>query len=123
MSTPSPFSQWLKQKQFWLLFATSLVGYGLARVWFPLRPYYNQVPLADIRTFTPSLEHGLAYALWLGGLYGLYGLAYRLMRRRTRPFPLWLILLTTLLLALPLIQTYPINANDIYRYVIRGRIS
>ncbi len=98
------------------------MGYGLAWVWFPLRPYFNQLPLADIRTFTPSLLHGLAYAVWLGALYGLYWLAYQTVRRRGRPFPLPLILITTLLLALPLIQTYPINANDIYRYVIRGRI-
>jgi hypothetical protein len=121
--SPSRFSHWIRQKQIWLIFAASLVGYGLAWVWFPLRPYLNQLPLSDIRTFTPSLLHGVAYAVWLSLLYGLYGLAYRLMRREERPFPLPLIIITTLILALPLIQTYPINANDIYRYVIRGRIS
>ena len=84
---------------------------------------YGHLPLSDIRTFTPSLLHGLAYAVWLGVLYGLYWLAYRVVGQGERPFPLWLILITTLLLALPLIQTYPINANDIYRYVIRGRIN
>ncbi|MCB9445233.1 MAG: polyprenol phosphomannose-dependent alpha 1,6 mannosyltransferase MptB [Ardenticatenaceae bacterium] len=127
----SQFSRWIKQNGIWLIFVASLLGYGLAWVWFPLRPYFNHIPLADIRTFTPSMGYGLAYVGWLVGLYGLYWLAYQLMRRwerldvslPTRPFPLWLILITTLLLALPLIQTYPINANDIYRYVIRGRIS
>lgn len=119
----SRFFQLIKQKQIGLIFVTSLVGYGLAWIWFPLRPYFDHLPLADIRTFTPSLWHGLAYAVWFSGLYGLYWLAYRWLRQRARPFPLYLIIITTLLLALPLIQTYSINANDIYRYVIRGRIS
>ncbi len=119
----SRFLPWLKQNRFWLIFGASLAGYGLAWFWFPLRPYYNHLPLSDIRTFTPSLLHGVAYAVWLSALYGLYLLAYRLVRQWERPFPLPLILITTLLLALPLIQTYPINANDIYRYVIRGRIN
>jgi hypothetical protein len=118
----SRFFHWIKQNQLWLIFLASLVGYGLAWVWFPLRPYYNHLPLSDIRTFTPSLLHGLAYGVWLSVLYGLYWLAYRTVRQRERPFPLPLILITTLLLALPLLQTYSINANDIYRYVIRGRI-
>lgn len=118
-----PFSQWMKEKRFWLIFAALWVGYGAAAVWFPLPPYTDHLPLADIRTFTPTLLHGLAYALWLIGLYGFYWLAYRWLRQGTRPFTLWPILITTLFLALPLIQAYPINANDIYRYVIRGRIS
>ena len=122
MLSLSRFFSWIQQKKIGLIFVVSLVGYCLAWVWFPLRPNFNQLPLADIRTFTPSLLYGLAYAVWLSGLYGLYGLAYRLLKQRARPFPLWLILFTTLLLALPLLQTYPINANDIYRYVIRGRI-
>lgn len=116
------FLPWIKRNRFGLIFAASLAGYGLARFWFPLRPYFNHLPLADIRTITPSLASGLAYGVWLGVLYGLYWLVYRLAGQEERPFPLWLILITTLLLALPLIQTYPINANDIYRYVIRGRI-
>jgi hypothetical protein len=30
---------------------------------------------------------------------------------------------TAVLFAIPLLQTYPINANDLFRYVIRGRVS
>ncbi len=111
------------RKPLWLVVVLSLASYWLARFWFPLRPFFNQIPLADIRTFTPSLLHGLAYAVWLCLLYGLYWLAYRQTKLAASPLPLWLIVGTAVLFAIPLLQTYPINANDIYRYVIRGRIS
>ncbi len=123
MHSPGRWKRFLSKQQrpFWLLFVVSLAGYWLARFWFPLRPYFDQVPLSDIRTFAPSLLYGLAYAVWLSVLYGLYWLAYRTVRRAA--ISLWLILGTAVLLAIPLLQTYPINANDVYRYVIRGRIS
>lgn len=139
------------------LFILSFLGYLLLLRFFPLIPRYNQTPLADVRTFTPSLGAGLAYGGLLLLLYGLYGLAYQTVqtgqsdnqndhakaqRRKDKPFffaPLRLgakffntrqksvslpfILLTTTLFALPLLFTYPINANDVYRYFIRGRIT
>ncbi|MCP4425472.1 MAG: hypothetical protein GY803_13345 [Chloroflexi bacterium] len=114
-------SQFVSQRSLWLAAGLSLVGYWLARFWFPLRPFFNRVPLSDIRTFAPSLLLGLAYAVWLGALYWLYWLAYRFVRQR--PVSLGLIVGTAVLFAIPLLQTYPINANDAYRYVIRGRIS
>ncbi len=111
----------IAQRPFWLAAGLSLAGYWLARFWFPLRPFFNHLPLADIRAFTPSLGLGLAYAVWLIVLYALYWLAYRAVRQAGASFGL--IVTTAVLLAIPLLQTYPINANDIYRYVIRGRIT
>lgn len=117
-----PFAQ-LARVPLWLLFALSLTGYVLVALWFPLFPRYNQAPLADVRTFTPSLAAGLAYALLLCVLYALYAVACRRVRQANAPPRLALILAGTLLLGLPLLLTYPINANDLYRYVIRGRIT
>jgi hypothetical protein len=94
------------------------IGYGLTAVYFPLTPHFNRLPLPDIRTFTPSLGQGLLYALGFIFLYWLYGQALG-----HRPPRLLLILGTTILLALPLLLTFPFNATDIYRYVIRGRVS
>ncbi|MCA9995764.1 MAG: polyprenol phosphomannose-dependent alpha 1,6 mannosyltransferase MptB, partial [Anaerolineales bacterium] len=131
------------------LFFLTLLGYLLLLRLFPLIPRYNQTPLADVRTFTPSLGAGLAYGLLLLALYGLYGLAYQRLqtsqkdhakaqRRKDKlvlfaPLRLCVkffnsaslpfILLTTAVFALPLLFTYPINANDVYRYFIRGRIT
>lgn len=140
------------------LFILSFPGYLLLLRLFPLIPRYNHTPLADIRTFTPSLGAGLGYGLLLVLLYGLYGLAYQGLRTIDQPdnkndhakaqrrkekwfvFAPWrlslkffniqqksvslpFILLTTAVFALPLLFTYPINANDVYRYFIRGRIT
>ncbi|MCB8923428.1 MAG: polyprenol phosphomannose-dependent alpha 1,6 mannosyltransferase MptB [Ardenticatenaceae bacterium] len=103
----------------WALILLMALGYGLMAVWFPLHPHVNQVPLADIRTFTPSLAAGGAYALLLLALFGLYALA----ARRAANLSLTQLLLITLLFSLPLLFTYPINATDIYRYFLRGRVS
>ena len=101
----------------------SLAGYLLFWLWFPLRPFFNIVPLQDVRSFAPSLLGGLGYGLLLLTLFGLYWLAFRAVEMgRTLP-SLGVLLGTAVLFAIPLLQTYPINANDLYRYVIRGRIS
>ena len=106
-----------------ILALASLIGYAIFWLWFPLRPYFNAVPLQDVRTFAPSLLSGLGYGLLLLALFGLYWLAFRVVQaRRTAP-SLVVLLGTAVLFAIPLLQTYPINANDLYRYVIRGRIS
>lgn len=105
------------------LAAASLVGYLLFWWWFPLRPYFNHVPLQDARSLAPSLLGAAGYALLLLALFGLYWLAFREVQAgRTAP-SLMFLLGTVILLAIPLLQTYPINANDLYRYVIRGRVS
>ena len=100
--------------------ALSLAGYGALCWWMPLVPHYGRLPLLDVRAFSPSLGAGLLYGLLLVALFALYGLAYQKVREGERPFPLPLLLLTTALFILPLLFTYPINANDIYRYAIRG---
>jgi alpha-1,6-mannosyltransferase len=107
----------------WVVFLVSLSGYFLVRRWFPLPLFFNQSPLADIRRFTPSLWGGFLYAIWLCVLFALYGFAYRQVRSMDRPPDIGVILLGSLLFGLPLLQTFPINATDVYRYVIRGRIS
>ena len=106
-----------------LLALTSLVGYGLFWLWFPLRPFFNTLPLQDVRGFAPSLWGGLGYGLLLLTLFGLYWLAFRAVQLGRALPSLGFLLGTAVLFAIPLLQTYPINANDLYRYVIRGRIS
>ena len=103
----------------WALILFMALGYGLMALWFPLYPNFNHVPQADIRTFTPSLAAGGAYALLLLVLFGLYGLA----SRYAKELSLTKLLLITLLFSLPLLFTYPINATDVYRYFLRGRVS
>ncbi|WP_420628381.1 polyprenol phosphomannose-dependent alpha 1,6 mannosyltransferase MptB [Candidatus Leptofilum sp.] len=106
----------------WLA-AASLAGYLLFWWWFPLRPYFNTVPLQDVRSFALSLWAGLGYGLLLLALFGLYWLAFRAVQSEQSKPSLLFLLGTAVLFAIPLLQTYPINANDLYRYVIRGRVS
>lgn len=106
-----------------LIVLLSLLGYGLLSQWFPLSPFYQQLPLADIRTFTPSLWAGAAYGVWLLTLYGLYALAYRRLSTRPSPLSFAPLAATAVLFSLPLLFTYPFNATDIYRYWLRGRVS
>lgn len=118
--------RWFQTAERWPLWGTaiiSLAGYWLVRYWFPLRPYYDQLPQADIRFFTPTLFSGLAYAAWLCLLFGLVWLAYRRVLAETRPISLRMLMGTAFLLAFPLLLTYPINATDVYRYIVRGRIN
>lgn len=105
----------------WVPVSLMASGYGLMALWFPLSPAYQQLPLLDIRTFAPTLPQGAAYGLLLLLLHGLYWLAYRQVGKR--PLPLLHLLLTTLLLSLPLLITFPINSTDLYWYVMRGRIT
>ncbi|MCB8978127.1 MAG: polyprenol phosphomannose-dependent alpha 1,6 mannosyltransferase MptB [Ardenticatenaceae bacterium] len=101
----------------------SLLGYLVFWGWFPLRPYFNTLPLQDVRSFAPSLLAGLSYGLLLVVLFGLYWLAFRLVEQGRAVPSLIFLLGTAVLFAIPLLQTYPINANDLFRYVIRGRIT
>jgi hypothetical protein len=63
-------------------------------------------------------------------MFLVYWLAFQAVRGEKRPFrpdsvqtvSLPLILITTSLFAILLWQTFPFNATDVYRYVIRGRI-
>lgn len=111
------------QNKLTLVAAASLVGYLIFWWWFPLRPYHNTLPLQDVRSLAPSLLAGLGYGLLLLSLFGLYGLAFRLVERGRVVPSLVFLLGTAVLFAIPLLQTYPINANDLFRYVIRGRLT
>lgn len=104
-----------------VLAAVSLAGYLLFPLFFPLLGQYDHAPLRDIRFFAPSAWGGLAYgALFLA----LCAFAILACRRAARDgTTLVLILVTTLVLCLPLLLTYPINATDIFRYFIRGRVT
>jgi hypothetical protein len=53
----------------------------------------------------------------------LYWIAYRLVARREKGLSLPAILGVAALFCIPLILAFPINATDVYRYFIRGRIS
>ncbi len=107
---------------FGLLTVLMLAIYWLVRTWFPLAPYYRRIPLSDVRSFTPSLAEGMVYGLLLLVLHGLYMLAYRWLHQGIRPRP-WLILGIAVLFGLPLLQTYPVNATDIFRYWLHGRVT
>lgn len=108
----------------WAIFLLSALGYGILVIWFPLRPNVGRAPPGDIRTFAPTLFGGLLYALLLIGLFGLLVAAFRRAERGklgARPLPV--ILAGSLVLALPLLWAYPVNATDVFRYVIRGRVA
>lgn len=101
----------------------SLAGYVWMAFWFPLSPFYRQVPLADVRDFTPSLAAGAAYGLLLLVLYGLYWLAFRLTQQGGLRLRMSFVWGTAVLFSLPLLFTYPFNATDVFRYLIHGRIT
>ena len=107
----------------WLLILLSFAGYLALSLLFPLRPHYNVAPPLDIRSFAPSLLEGLVYGVLICLLYALYWLAVRQVVKREAGLSLLAILLVTAAFCLPLLLTYPINANDIYRYFIRARIT
>lgn len=99
-------------------------GYGLMAWWFPLGPNAALSPPADIRTFAPTLPAGIAYAALVVAQFALLVVAFRRAERNgAGARPLLFILAGGLLLALPLLWAYPVNATDIFGYVIRGRIA
>ena len=106
----------------WPWAAAGLAGSVLLALWFPLAPNVGRVPPADVRTFAPTPLAGSLYALLLLALHGVYLAAVGRAARATRR-PLALALLGAALCALPLLFAYPINATDVYRYLIRGRIA
>ncbi len=113
----------IESSPLWFIAALSLTGYILFQIWFPLSRFFNRAPPADIRTFTPTLLGGLGYVLWFCLAFALFGFAYRKVRQTKRPPSLLSILATAFIFGLPLLQAFPVNANDIYRYIIRGRVS
>lgn len=107
---------------FSILIFTLFGGYLTVAIWFPLLPYVNQVPQQDVLSLAPSLGEGILYGLLLVGLFIIYGVIFWRIREGETAVSLPSLLAVSLLCALPLLLTYPINATDIYRYIVRGRI-
>lgn len=107
----------------WLLLAVSFAGYVALAILFPLTPAYAQLPLTDLRGFLPDMQGGVAYALLLIALFLLLWLAAFWLSRGRLRLAWWHAAIVTALFAAPLLATYPINANDLFRYFIRGRIT
>lgn len=113
----------------WASLLLSALGYLLLALWFPLGPNIGRVPAGDIRTFAPTLPAGLLYALIVLALFWLLLIAVRrvaageLARLAGERRQLAALLLIAGVLALPLLFAYPINATDVFRYVIRGRVA
>ena len=100
-----------------------LVGYAVLVLWFPLWPYYNQLPQVDVRVLTPGLGLGLLYGLWLTLLMAGCWRAYRWAVSRPQLPSLRWVMGWAGLYGLLLLWMFPINANDVYRYFIRGRVT
>lgn len=110
-----------KRNTLWILALAALAGYVVLAITFPLLGHYSQAPLQDIRSFAPGPGEGLAYALLFLILYAIYFAAWR--HASLRGAKRWQLFLPVLLFCLPLIFTYPINATDIFRYFVRGRVT
>ncbi|GAB4281606.1 MAG: hypothetical protein Kow0080_35250 [Candidatus Promineifilaceae bacterium] len=108
---------------FWLLAIVQVAAALILARWMPLRPYAAATPLPDIRTFSPSLAGAFAYFTLFSSMFAGCLLAYKAIQQQAPHFTLPAILAVSFLVGLIFVQTFPINATDVYRYVIRGRIS
>jgi hypothetical protein len=109
-------------KRLWFLVLLLFIGYIVPAWCFPLLGRAAQLPLADVRSFAPTLQGGLLYALLICSLFAVYWLAYRLVQGRSQPPPWWSIMVVTVLFGIPLVLTYPVNAVDVFRYFFEGRM-
>jgi hypothetical protein len=109
-------------RRFWLLAGLSLAGYLILRLWMPLAPYAAPIQRPDVTAFAPWPRGSLAYAALLLALFWAYWQAYRTVISSGRPLPLVQILLPAALFSVLLIGAFPINALDIYNYLLLGRV-
>ena len=108
----------------WLYLAAGVLIYAFLAWWFPLLSHVRRAPPGDIRTFAPALPGGLVYAALILTLFALLLAAFRHAKRHGLGHrPLATLLVGALAMALPLLLVYPINATDVFRYVVRGRIA
>ena len=99
-----------------------LCGFAIFPIWFPLIPHYRG-QLSDVRTFAPTLSGGLLYGAVLSGLFAVCWFGYRrALRIKQLPTLQWL-LSWSALFGFLLLFTYPVNANDVFRYFLRGRVA
>ncbi|MCB0004921.1 MAG: hypothetical protein KDE04_00660 [Anaerolineales bacterium] len=111
----------LRRLPLWSLALISGIIYLIFALWFPLTAHYNQAPLADVYSLGKAWWQGLLYGLLLTALFGAYGLAWWRVEAGDRPVrTIWL---AAILFILLLLFVFPINATDIYRYFIRGRVA
>jgi hypothetical protein len=103
------------------LLLASFCAYVALAFMFPLLPNYDLQPPGDIHSLQPEMAAGLLYALIVILLFALYTALFLRIRRSGAP-SLPLLTAAASLMALPLLFMYPINANDVFRYVIRGLI-
>ncbi len=114
----------LNGRRLWLYLATGVLIYGFLAWWFPLLPNVRRAPPGDIRAFAPTLFGGLLYGALLLILFVLLLAAFRhAAQHGLGGRPLAVVLLGSLALAVPLLLVYTINATDVFRYVVRGRIA
>lgn len=104
----------------WLWFGLLAAGLTIPAVWFPLFPHAAD-QLVDLRAFAPGLRGSLLYAALLIGLHAVWWAAVR-AAGRAAVAPAWL-LLGGLALGALLLPTYPINANDLFRYYLQGKVT
>jgi hypothetical protein len=105
------------------LIIASLIGYTYFAWKFPLLPAYSQIPLSDVASFAPSLREAFVYATIITGLFLLLWALVREIRRGRLTLKWWHAAGVTALFATPLLFTYPINANDVFRYFQQGRMT
>ena len=111
----------LRRLPLWSLALISGFIYLILALWFPLTTHYNQAPPADIYVLSKAWWQGLLYGLLLTALFGAYGLAW--WRAEVEDRPVRIIWLAAILFVLLLLFVFPINATDIYRYFLRGRVA
>lgn len=112
---------WQRQGLVWVWLGWLGCGYSWLYGWMSLPTYYLQS--LGLHQFAPSLPAGFLYALLLGSLFVAYFQLYQLIQKQQWQPSLKQLFFLTCLLAFPLLFTYPFNANDLYRYVIQGRIT
>lgn len=109
-------------RRLWLLAGLSLAGYLTLRLWMPLAPHAAPIPRPDVATFAGGPWGSLAYSALLLALFWLAWQAYRAVLASDRPVRLATILLPAALFSALLIGAFPINALDIYNYLLLGRV-
>ena len=107
---------------YWLLAGLSLAGYLVLRLWMPLAPYAAPTPLPDIARFARWPWGVLAYVALLSALFWVYWLAYRQILASGQPLGLAAILIPAAVFAVVLLGVFPINALDVYDYLLLGRV-
>lgn len=109
-------------RSFWLMASLSALGYLVLLLWMPLAPHAAPTPRPDVSAFAPWPWGTLAYTALLAGLLYAYWRAYRLIvTGQARP-SLAAIMLPAALFCAFLVAAFPINALDIYNYLILGRL-